>query len=161
MRVKWAPSVILGGPFSKRGGGGSRKGSPKRYWYRLFCEKTNVYWCFAAILEHSGQLKKPGLKWLQHLGGLSGEIMTQTKERKPTERVYEATKVQSKYVEQPSNQCCCQWCFQNSLFQRTILILGSISWCSVWRENAKFMWHFFPNCGNPVRPCSRINPDNI
>ena len=42
---------------------------------------------FAAILEHSGQLKKAGLELLQNPGCLSGEIMTQTKKRKAIETV--------------------------------------------------------------------------
>ena len=37
---------------------------------------------FAAILEHSGQLKKPGLELPQNPRCLSDEIMTQTKKRK-------------------------------------------------------------------------------
>ena len=36
-------------------------------------------------LEHSGQLKKTGLELLQNPGSLSGEIMTQTKEKKAIE----------------------------------------------------------------------------
>ena len=42
---------------------------------------------FAAILEHSGQLKKPGLELLQNHGCLSGEIKTQTKKKKAIETV--------------------------------------------------------------------------
>ena len=42
---------------------------------------------FAAILKHSGQLRKPGLELLQNPGCLSGEIMTQTKKRKAIETV--------------------------------------------------------------------------
>ena len=42
---------------------------------------------FAAILEHSGQLKKPGLELMQNPGCVSGEIMTPTKKRKAIETV--------------------------------------------------------------------------
>ena len=49
---------------------------------------------FAAILEHSGRLKKPGHELLHNPGCLSGEIMTQTKKRKAMETVrgYESSK---------------------------------------------------------------------
>ena len=40
---------------------------------------------FAAILEHSGQLKKPEFELLHSPGYLSGAIMTQTKKRKAIE----------------------------------------------------------------------------
>ena len=40
---------------------------------------------FAAILKHSGEVKKPGLELLQNPGCLSGETMTQTKKRKTIE----------------------------------------------------------------------------
>ena len=43
--------------------------------------------CFAAILEHSGQLKKPGLELLKNLGYLCGEILTQRKKRNAIETV--------------------------------------------------------------------------
>ena len=55
-----------------------------------FCHSTlaGLAGHFAAILEHSGQLKKPGLESkLQNPGCLSGEIMTQTKKRKTIETV--------------------------------------------------------------------------
>ena len=87
------PSVILGGPFFKKGVsrmGVQERGSPKgiwTYWCRLFHGKTNLYWRVAAILEHSGQLKKPGFELLQNPGCLSGEIMTQTKKRKANEKL--------------------------------------------------------------------------
>ena len=57
-------------------------GSPKRYstWVGLARR-------FAAILDNSGQLKKPGLELLQNPGCLSGEIMTQKKKRKATDTV--------------------------------------------------------------------------
>ena len=53
--------------FSRKGVQESR--SPERYLNllvqaRLFYEKMNVYLHFAAILEHSGQLKKLGLELL-------------------------------------------------------------------------------------------------
>ena len=100
------PFVILGGLFNlvprvthflreKRWGRGwgfffKKGGSPKgirTYWCRLFHGKTNLYWRVAAILEHSGQLKKPGFELLQNPGCLSGEIMTQTKKRKANEKL--------------------------------------------------------------------------
>ena len=79
MRVKWAPYCNFRGPIFKKGG------PPKgiwTYWYRLFHEKTNVYLRFAAILEHFGQLKKPGHELPQNPGCLPDEkMMTQTKLR--------------------------------------------------------------------------------
>ena len=53
--------------FSRKGV--QERGSPKRYLNllvqtRLFHEKMNVYLRFAAILEHSGQLKNLGLELL-------------------------------------------------------------------------------------------------
>ena len=70
VRVKWAPFCNFRGLFFKKGGP----------WVGL-AER------FAAILEHSGQLKKPGLELNQNPGCLSGEIMTPTKKRKATEIV--------------------------------------------------------------------------
>ena len=91
MRVKWAPFCNFRGPFFKK------RNPPKgiwTYWYRLFREKTNAHWRFAATLEHSGQLEMSGLELLQNPGCLSGEIMTQKKKRKAIERVrgYESSK---------------------------------------------------------------------
>ena len=60
-----------------------------------------------AILEHSGQLKKPGFELLHNPGRLSGEMMTQTKKRKAIETV-RGYKNQSTFIERPSNQCYCQ-----------------------------------------------------
>ena len=70
------PSVILGCPFS-------RKGVPQK----VIKLTDGLARCFAAILEHSGELKKPGLELLQNTRCLSGEIMTQTKKRKAIETV--------------------------------------------------------------------------
>ena len=70
MRVKWAPICNFKGPFFKKGGP----------WVGLAGR-------FAAILKHSGQLKKTGLELMQNPGCLSGEIMTQTKKRKAIETV--------------------------------------------------------------------------
>ena len=75
MRVKWAPFCNFRGLFSKKGG-------PKNVFELIGTDGR-----FAAILEHSGQLKKPGLELLQNCGCLSGEIMTQTKKRKAIETV--------------------------------------------------------------------------
>ena len=59
-----------------------------RLWRRL-CEwhptRVGLTGRFAAILEHSGQLKKPGFELLHSPGYLSGAIMTQTKKRKAIE----------------------------------------------------------------------------
>ena len=81
MRVKWAPFCNFRGPFFKKGG--PRKGSPQK----VIKLTDGLAGCFDAILEHSGQLKKPGLELLQILRRLSGEIMTQTKKRKTIETV--------------------------------------------------------------------------
>ena len=108
MRVKWAPFCNFRGTFFER------RGPPKgiwTYWYRLLTGKRiGLAERFAAILKHSGQVKKPGLELLQNPGCLSGETMTQTKKRKTIEQ--EVMKNQSKFVERLSNQCCCQWCFR-------------------------------------------------
>ena len=65
MRLKWPPFCnFRGALFQERG-----KGS------------------FAAILEHSGELKKSGLELLLNPGCLPGEIMSQTKKRKAIETV--------------------------------------------------------------------------
>ena len=80
MRVKWIPFCNFRGPFFIKG---VQERVPQKV-----REKTNIYWPFAAILERSGQLKKPGLELLQNPGCLSGEIMTQMKERQATERVW-------------------------------------------------------------------------
>ena len=59
-----------------------------RLWRRL-CEwhptRVGLAGRFAAILEHSGQLKKPGFELLHSPGYLSGAITTQTKKRKAIE----------------------------------------------------------------------------
>ena len=92
------PSVILGGHISRKGG--PRKGVLQKVFDSL--DALVPFWNILI----SGQLKKPGLELLQNPGCLSGEIMTQMKKRKAIESV--AIKVQSKFIERPSNQCCCQ-----------------------------------------------------
>lgn len=76
MRVKWASFYNFRGPFFK-------KGVPQK----VIKLTDGLATCFAAILEYSGQLKKPGLELLQIARCLSGEIMTQTKKRKAIETV--------------------------------------------------------------------------
>ena len=80
----------LRGPFFKKGG------PPKG----IISTWVAFAGCFATILEHSGQLKNPRC--------LSGEIMTQTKKKKAIETIRGCIKVQSKFIEQRSSQCCCQ-----------------------------------------------------
>ena len=93
MRVKWAPVCNFRGPFSS-------KAVPQKVFEligtdcsmtkkKMFTDALPPFW---NIL---GRLKKPGLELLQNPGCLSGEIMTQTKKA-------------IKFIEQPSNQCCCQ-----------------------------------------------------
>ena len=72
------PRCNFRGPFS-------RKGVPQKVFELIGTD--GLAGRFAAILEHSGQLKKPGLELLQNPGCLSGEIMTQTKKRKAIETV--------------------------------------------------------------------------
>ena len=48
---------------------------------------TDICLCFAIILEHSGQLKKPWIELLENPGCLSGEIMTQAKKKKAIEKL--------------------------------------------------------------------------
>ena len=141
IRVKWAPFCNFRRLFFKKGG------PPKGIWtcwYRLFHEKMNVYWRFAAILKHSGQLKKPVLELLHNLGCSSGEIMTQMKKRKAIETVIKSVLLLVT--------------LSNTFIKTIVLIHGSIFWRPIWHGNVNFMQHFFPNCRNPTRPCSRINP---
>ena len=66
-------------------------------------------------------MKKPGLKLLQNLGCLSGEIMTQTKKRKAIETVIKSVLLSvmfSKFEKKVFN----------TLIQKIVLILGSIFW---------------------------------
>ena len=67
--------LFYGALFQERG---SKKRGPPigTYLCRLFREKMNVCWRFASILEHSGQLKTPGLQLLPNAGYLSGEIIS-------------------------------------------------------------------------------------
>ena len=39
--------------------------------------------------------------------------------------------------------------------------MGLFCLCPIWRGNVNFMRHFFPNCGNPARSRSRINPGQL
>ena len=87
------PAVILGSPFSRNGvqERGTKSPPPKKK-LSVFYDLWHSTWVrlagrCAAILEYSGQLKKPGLELLQNPGCLSGEIMTQTKKRKANETV--------------------------------------------------------------------------
>ena len=126
-------------------------------------QKLSAFWDFwhrrlAAILEHYGQLKKPGLELLQNLGCLSGEIMTQTKKRKAIETVrgYKL-KVQRKLIERTSDQCCYQWCFR-ILYLKKIVLNTWVFFCAQFDPATRILCGiFFPNCGNSVRPVSRIN----
>ena len=85
------PSVILGSPFSRNGvqerGTKSKKKKMSVFWDLWHSTWVRLAGRCAAILEYSGQLKKPGLELLQNPGCLSGEIMTQTKKRKANETV--------------------------------------------------------------------------
>ena len=93
IRVEWVPCCNFREPFFKKRG--PRKGHqirppPKKL--SVFYDLWHSTWVrlagrCAAILEYSGQLKKPGLELLQNPGCLSGEIMTQTKKRKANETV--------------------------------------------------------------------------
>ena len=68
-----------------------RKGVPQKVFELIGTDcskrKQTLINVLPSILEHSGQLKKPGLELLQNPGCLSGEIMTQTKKRKAIETV--------------------------------------------------------------------------
>ena len=70
-------------------------------------------------------------------------------------QMFDYIEVQSKVVfEPPSNQCCCQWCFWILLFKKIVLIF-----CAPFDVTTYILCsNFFPNCGNPSRPHSRINP---
>ena len=56
------PSLIFEGPFSRNGAPNPKKLSA--FWDFWHSTWVTLAGCFAAILEHSGQLKKPGLKLL-------------------------------------------------------------------------------------------------
>ena len=89
------PSVILGDHFPRRGV--QARAPPKRY-----STGVGLGGRFTTILEHSGQLKKPGLKLLQiNPRCLSGEIMTQTKKRKAIETI-------RGYTSSKGGHHCCQ-----------------------------------------------------
>ena len=67
-------------------------------------------------------MKKPGLKLLQNLGCLSGEIMTQTKKRKAIETVIKSVLLSvmfSKFEKKVFN----------TLIQKIVLVHGSIFLC--------------------------------
>ena len=99
---------------------------------------------FAAILEHSGQLKKPGLELLQNPGCL-GEIMTQTKKRKKGIETVRGYKM-SKRV------------YRSAVKSVLLSVIGSIFLQPIWRGNVNFMRRFFfLTVENSARPRSRIN----
>ena len=109
---------------------------------------------FAAILEHSGQLKNPGLDLLQNPGCLSGEIMTQTKKRKATETV-RGYKMSKQVYKAAVKSVLLSVMFSNTLFQKNSTYPWVYFSCG---GNVNFLRHFFPNSGNPARPLSRITP---
>ena len=109
---------------------------------------------FAAILEHSGQLKNPGLELLQNPGCLSGEIMTQTKKRKATETV-RGYKMSKQVYKAAVKSVLLSVMFSNTLFQKNSTYPWVYFSCG---GNVNFLRHFFPNSGNPARPLSRITP---
>ena len=109
---------------------------------------------FAAILEHSGQLKNPGLELLQNPGCLSAEIMTQTKKRKAIETV-RGYKMSKQVYRSAVKSVLLSVMFSNTLFQKNSTYPWVYFSC-VGNEN--FLRHFFPNSGNPARPRSRITP---
>ena len=60
-----------------------------------------------------------------------------------------------------SNQYCCQWCFQIFYFQKNSTYPGvNFFWASFDAATLIFLQHFFPNCRNPTRLRSRVNPGN-
>jgi len=76
-----APFCNFRKPFFKKGC--PRKGFPQKVFELIGTDELAAP--FAAILEQSGQLKKPWLELLQNPGCLSGEVMT--KKRKAIETV--------------------------------------------------------------------------
>ena len=84
MGVKWVHFCNFRGPFFKKGG-------PQKVFELIGTDcsmgkRVGLAGRFTAILEHSGQVKKPGL-WAAESRMLSGETTTQTKKRKATEPV--------------------------------------------------------------------------
>ena len=146
------------GPFFKN------KGVPR--WIGLFGtkspQKLSAFWDFwhrrlAAILEHYGQLKKPELELLQNLGCLSGEIMTQTKKRKAIETVrgYKSSK---KVNRTNVRSVLLSVMFSNTLLKKKIVLNTWVFFCAQFDPATWILCGiFFPNCGNSVRPVSRIN----
>ena len=129
MRVKWVPFCDLRGPFFKKGGTKSKKTE-----------------CFLRLLTFYMGRTRPTL--CRHFGTSEKAWARITAES----RMF--LNVQSTFIiERPSNQCCCQWCFSNTLFQEN----STYPWVyfflrPIRRGNVNFMRHFFLNCGNPARP---------
>ena len=164
-RVKWGPFCNFRGPLFKKGGPRKGEPNPKKlkklgaFWDVWHSTWVGLVGRFAAILEHSGQLKKPGLEFLHNPRCLSGEIMTQTKKRKAIETVrgYKSSK---KVYRAAFKSVLLSVMFPQTLLQKkSYLFLGLFCLCPIWRGNVNFMWHFFRSCRNRARLRSRINPD--
>ena len=134
MRVKWAPSVILGGPFFKKGC--PINGSPERYstWVGLDGH-------FAAILEHLGNWKNQNSNYCR-----IPEVWPQ----KFKESFWAAVKSVLLSV-----------MFSNTFISKKQYLHVSLGlfFCTPFDAATYILCsNFFPNCGNPARPRSRINP---
>ena len=121
MGVKWAYFCNFRGPFFKKGG-------PQKVFELIGTDcsmgkRVGLAGRFAAILEHSGQVKKPGLELLQNSGCLTGETMTQTKKRKAIETV-RGYKSSIKVYRAAVESVLLSVMFSNDLFQKKYLYLG-------------------------------------
>ena len=142
MRIKWAPFCNFRVAFFKKGG------PPEgiwTYWYLLFHEKTNFYWCFSVILEHSGQLKSLDSNYCRILDVCLVKYWLKWKR----ERQYywdskRLIKVQRKFIEWPSNQFCCQWCFQMLYLKKMVLTLGFF-FCAPFNTAIQILCGIFSN----------------
>ena len=154
------PSVILGGPFSKKKGvqeRGHQIQIHSAFWDFWHSTWVGLVGRFAAILEHSGQLRKPRLQLYRRIP----DVCLVKWWLKTKNKQLEALKVKSKCCW--SNQCCCQWCFRILYFKKVVLnlSLGLFFGRPIWPGDLNFMRDFFPNCGNPARPRSKIIPVSV
>ena len=67
-------------------------------------------------------------------------------------------KLSSNWPKIPPLTCSLGLFLLNSGYCNQYLSLGVFFCGPIWHGNVNFMWHFFPNCGNPTRPHTGINP---
>ena len=154
------PSIILEGPLSRRRGSkkvGTKSKKPECFlriytFYigrtrRTLCRHFETFWATEKAWARITAKSRKFFWW-------NTDSNEEEKGNWYSKRLY---KNQSKFIERPSNQCCCQWCFRILYLKKKVLILGSFL-RNICRGNVNSMRHFFPNCGNPARPHSRRKP---